>query len=99
MEATLKNGKKVVVRELSALDEVMVYNLVGQNYDEKNVLGAGVLQRYASALLSVVSVDDVQLDMPKTVEDVLKGLKQFSKRDWQEVLELSDKLNSFEPGE
>jgi hypothetical protein len=98
-EKTLCTGKKVVVNELSALEEVLAYQLLGKSYDEKNMIGTATLQRSLLTLLSIGSVDGVDYVPPKSLEDAFTKLKDFSKKEWNEIQALYSEVNDVDMGE
>lgn len=98
-EKTLKSGKVVEIRVLSALDEVLGYQLMGKGYDEKNQLGSAVLHRCVMALLSIDKIDGEDFAPPSTLEDVFKKLAEFPKPDWKEVMDLYSAVNEQDLGE
>lgn len=98
-EKILKSGRVVEIKVLSALDEVLGYQLMGKGYDEKNQLGSAVLHRCVMALLSIESVDGVEFVPPATLEDAFKKLATFPKPEWKEIMDLYAEVNEQDMGE
>jgi hypothetical protein len=92
-EVVLPSGKKAVVKELSALEDVLSYRMLGSDFDEKNQFGSGVTVRSIQIALSVVSVDGVEIKPLRKLEDVFEFMARFSKRDWNAVSTEFVKLN------
>jgi hypothetical protein len=92
-ELKLPSGKKVVVKELSALEDVLSYRMLGSDFDEKNQFGSGVTVRSIQVALAVVSIDDVEVKPMRKLEDVFEFMARFSKRDWTAVMLEFAKLN------
>lgn len=92
-ELKLPSGKSVVVKELSALEDVLSYRMLGSEFDEKNQFGSGVTIRSIQVALSVVSVDGVDVKPMRKLEDVFEFMARFSKRDWSAVSMEFSKLN------
>lgn len=95
-EVLLASGKKVVIRELSALEDVLSFRMVGPDFDEKNQFGGGVTVRSVQIALSVLSVNDVEVKPMRKLEDVFQFMAMFSKRDWQKITEVFSELNEDE---
>ena len=51
LEVKLSGGKVAVVKESTALEEVLGYQIVSSIYDEKSPMGAGVVHRAVMVLL------------------------------------------------
>lgn len=92
-ELELKSGKKVVVRELSALEDVLSFRMVGPDFDQNNQFGGGVTVRSIQIALSVVSVDGKDCKPLRKLEEVFEFMTQFSKREWLSVTEAFASLN------
>lgn len=95
-EVLLASGKKVVVRELSALEDVLSFRMVGPDFDEKNQFGGGVTVRSVQIALSVASLDDVEVKPMRKLEDVFQFMAKFSKKDWQKITDAFSELNEAE---
>ena len=81
-EVTLKDGRKVVVKELSALEDVMSYRMVGPDFDQDNKFGGGVTVRSIQVAMSVASVDGKELKTFMKIEEVFEFMTKFSKKEW-----------------
>lgn len=93
----LKNGRKVSISELSALEDVMTYHLGGDKIDiDKNAISSAMLLRSISVALSLKSVDEVELKIPESIDDVYKLLHSFTKKEWSEIQKYHDELNGTE---
>lgn len=92
-EIELKSGKKVVVRELSALEDVLSFRMVGSDFDQNNQFGGGVTVRSVQIALSVVSVDGKEMKPLRKLEEVFEFMSQFSKREWFAITETFSDLN------
>lgn len=99
LEETLKSGKKVALKEITALEEVLAYQILGKAYDEKNMVGTAALHRSVLTLLSIEKIDDVDFVPPKDLPEAFAKLKTFGKRDWAEIGTLYSKLNDVDMGE
>lgn len=95
----LKSGKVVEIKELTALEEILSYQLMGKEFDDKNVIGSAMLHKSVSTVLSLVSIDGVPVDPPKDMNEVYHMLNNFSAKEWKEVMVEYDKLNAVDPGE
>jgi hypothetical protein len=99
MKKVLKSKKSVEIRELTALDDVLSYHLMGKSFDTENVLPSAMTHRYVSVVLSLVKVDEEDVQPPRSLEDAYQTLAQFSKKEWSEVLDLFDEVNGEDLGE
>jgi hypothetical protein len=95
-ELVFKSGKKVVVRELSALEDVLSFRMVGPDFDQNNQFGSGVTVRSVQIALSVSSVDDVECKPMRKLEDVFEFMTKFSKKEWMSITEVFSELNEAE---
>lgn len=93
MEKVLKTGRKIEMKELSALEEILAYQLLGENFDPDKVVASVILQRSVCAVLCMESVDDKPVVTPAKLEDVYSVLAKFKKREWDEVMDLYDAVN------
>jgi hypothetical protein len=91
-EVTLKSGTKVVVKELSALEEVLAYQLVDKKSSEADSIGSIVLHTYVTVALSIASIDGEALKPLTTIDDVYQVLGMFGKREWNALVEEVNKL-------
>jgi hypothetical protein len=95
-EVELKSGRKFVVRELSALEDVLSFRMVGPDFDQNNQFGGGVTVRSIQISLSVVSVDGKEPKPLRKLEEVFEFMSQFTKREWLAVAEAYSELNEAE---
>jgi hypothetical protein len=95
-ELQLKSGKKVVVKELTALEDVLSFRMVGPDFDQNNQFGGGVTIRSIQIALSVVSVDDVEVKPLRKIEDVFEFMTRFTKKEWSAVTQAFSELNEAE---
>lgn len=95
-EVQLKSGRKVVVKELSALEDVLSFRMVGPDFDQNNQFGGGVTVRSIQIALSVVSVDDVDTKPLRKVEDVFEFMTKFTKKEWGAITQAFTELNEAE---
>jgi hypothetical protein len=97
MEYTLKSGRKVELRELTMLDDVLCTQLVGENLTEeavqKNPYGNGYMQAMVECVLAIVKYDGQDILPPKDVSDAFKIMKMIPKRDGDEIFKLHKELN------
>lgn len=98
-EVTLKSGKKVTVRELSALEDTLAYRMVGPEFDKENHFAGGVTVRSIQIALSVVKVEDKDVAPMRKLEDIFEFMAKFSKKDWAKVTEAYMDLNEAEDEE
>lgn len=96
---TLKSGRTIEIKTLSALDEVLGYQLLGKGYDEKNQLGNAVLHRCVMALLAIDKLDGEDFMPPQDLNEALKKLATFPKQEWKEIMELYTAVNEVDLGE
>jgi hypothetical protein len=92
-ELKLKTGKEVVVRELSALEDVLSFRMVGPDFDQNNQFGGGVTVRSIQIALSVQSVDGEEVKPLRKIEDVFEFMTRFTKKEWTQVSEGFSELN------
>jgi hypothetical protein len=92
-EIQLRGGKKVVVRELSALEDVLSFRMVGPDFDQNNQFGGGVTVRSIQIALSVVSIDGKECKPLRKLEEVFEFMTQFSKREWLAISDAFSELN------
>lgn len=92
-EIELKSGKKVVVRELSALEDVLSFRMVGSDFDQNNQFGGGVTVRSVQIALSVVSVDGKDCKPLRKLEEVFEFMAGWSKKEWFLIAETFSELN------
>lgn len=95
-ELTLKSGKKVVVRELSALEDVLSFRMIGPDFDQNNQFGGGVTVRSVQIALSLVSVDGEDVKPLRKLEEVFEFMTRFSKKEWSAVTEAFSELNEVD---
>lgn len=81
-EFPLKNGKKVTIKELSALEDVMSYRMVGPDFDQDNKFGGGVTVRSIQVAMSVEKIDGEDVKPFRKIEDVFEFMSKFSKKEW-----------------
>ena len=93
MEKTLTTGRVVQVRKLNALDEIFAYQVLGDKYNEKNVLGSAMLHRALLAMLSIEKIDGEDFVPPQSDKEVFNVLKAFDRAEWKEVEDLYDEVN------
>lgn len=93
-EVKLSDGRVVVVKEVTALEDTLGYQLIAPVYDEKKPQAAGILHRSLMVLLSIVSVDDEPFDTPTSLDDVYAALGSFKRLDWGSIQLAYDDLNS-----
>lgn len=96
VEKKLKSGKVVVVKELTALEEVLGYQFVNSKADEAETLGAAVLHTYTLVALSLVSLNGDEVVKPADINGVYAILNMFSNREWKEVLAAFNEANRDE---
>lgn len=101
MEKVLKSGKKVEMKELTALEEVLSYHLMGKSFDAENSIPTAILHRSVSIVLSLVKIDGEEVVTPATLDQVYAILAKFSKKDFDELAAVYRELNVVEdePGE
>lgn len=92
-EVELKSGKKIVVKELTALEDVLSFRMVGPDFDQNNQFGGGVTVRSIQIALSVVSVDGVETKPLRKIEDVFEFMTKFTKKEWSAVTQAFSDLN------
>lgn len=90
---TLKSGRTVVVKEISALEDIMAYQLISKDIDKDNLVASGVLHRSVLTLLSIVTVNGTPPTIPATIDDVYIALAGYKKREWDEISELYNEAN------
>jgi hypothetical protein len=92
-EVELKSGKKVVVKELTALEDVLSFRMVGPDFDQNNQFGGGVTVRSIQIALAVVSVDGVEAKPLRKIEDVFEFMTKFTKKEWNAITQAFSELN------
>lgn len=93
-EVKLSDGRVVVVKEVTALEDTLGYQLIAPAYDEKKPAGAGILHRSVMVLLSIVSIDDEPFGTPQSLDEVYVMLGGFKRLDWGSIQLAYDDLNS-----
>ena len=102
LERKLPSGKEVIVRGVTALDDILAYQLISADVDKDNPLAAGIMHRTALVLLSLAVEDGEVCTPPGTMNDVHKRLASFKIGDWREVERAYAELNEPQevtPGE
>lgn len=99
MEHVLRTGKKIVVKELTALEEVFSYQLMGKDFDPDNVVQSALLHRSVQTVLSIAEIDGEKMLTPSSMDQVYATLGKFSAREWKEILVVFDEVNGFGPDE
>jgi hypothetical protein len=94
MEKELRTGRKVVMRESNGLDEMLSYQVLGDNFDENNLFGANMLQRSIVIALCIETVDGEPVDHPTTLEELYEFLKQFKSTEWNDIQSLYREVNA-----
>lgn len=92
-EVTLKSGKEVVIRELSALEDVLSFRMVGPDFDQNNQFGGGVTVRSIQIALAVVSVNGEEVKPLRKLDEVFEFMTRFTKKEWAQVMEAFSELN------
>ena len=92
-ELTLKDGRKVVVRQLTALDEFLSLDLLGEKVDAEDMGKAFLKQLNVQVAMSVFSVDGERVERPKKFDDVLNIMIQFKKPEWAKITTVYNELN------
>jgi len=95
-ELSLKSGKKIVVRELSALEDVLSFRMVGPDFDQNNQFGGGVTVRSAQIALSVLKIDGEEAKPLRKLEEVFEFMTRFSKKEWAAITEAFSELNEVD---
>lgn len=90
---TLRSGKKVAVRELSALEDTLAFRMVGPDFDEENKFGSGVTVRAVQVALSVTEVDGKDVSSMRKLDDVFEFMAQFGKKDWAKITDAYFEMN------
>lgn len=98
-EVVLKSGKKLVIRELSALEDTLAYRMVGPEFDGNNHFAGGVTVRSIQIALSIVKVDDKDVAPLRKLEDIFEFMAKFSKKEWSKVTEAYMDLNEADDEE
>jgi len=96
LEKTLKDGTKIVMKELSALEEMLAIEIISKDIDESNDIKNGMQHRFVSCLLSIVKVDDEDFIGPTNLEEAYALLANLPSRKWKQILEVHDEVNSDE---
>lgn len=92
-EVVLKDGRKVTMKELSALEDVQAYRFVGKDFDEDNKFGGGVTVRSIQVALAVEKIDGKNPGPMQKLEDVFAFMAGFGKKDWGKLTEAYYDLN------
>lgn len=92
-ELTLKSGKKIIVRELSALEDVLSFRMIGPDFDQNNQFGGGVTVRSIQIALSIVKIDGEEIKPLRKLEEVFEFMTRFSKKEWMSVTDAFSELN------
>lgn len=91
-EVVLKDGRKVVMREGSALDEIVSCDLLGK-VNPENPTETMMKQYTAQVALCILSVDGQKQERPKNHAELLKLMAEFKKGDWSKLTAKYNELN------
>lgn len=92
-DLTLKNGKKLVIRELSALEDVLSFRMIGPDFDQNNQFGGGVTVRSVQIALSVLKIEGEDAKPLRKLEEVFDFMTRFTKKEWAAITEVFSELN------
>lgn len=92
-DLTLKNGKKLVIRELSALEDVLSFRMIGPDFDQNNQFGGGVTVRSVQIALSVLKIEGEDTKPLRKLEEVFDFMTRFTKKEWAAITEVFSELN------
>lgn len=92
-ELKLKSGKVVLLKELSALEDVLSFRMVGPDFDQNNQFGGGVTIRSIQIALSILSIDGVEPKPLRKLEEIFEFMTKFTKKEWTAIAEAFSELN------
>lgn len=92
-EVKFKDGRKVTVKEISALEDTLAFRMVGKDFDEDNKFGGGVTVRSIQIALSIKEVDGKDVEPMRKADEVFSFMSKFTKREWNKLSEAYFELN------